>query len=510
MRETGRLFRYDQFVVFRGTLSGAFGTLSQFREGKDVLLPESVYVRHKAAFAAYGKRVAEVRCGPDGLMDLDALESAIRASRGGIAFVYFNSTYGTIPSGDYFGRLTGITEGNGILLAYDADVVFTVHGSGARHCLPPVEIGELKNLLVLGNLTKEFGCPGLRISYGITNQALASEIRRFQRRTMEMVPEMNRILAAAVVDRAPLSRVRASLRKRMALLADGMGGLGWEAAIPGTGICMFIDAPPSFARSRVASGGDLFYFYLLSELGILTRPGGTHSPGDSGRVRLVISETEGKIREALGRMRDEGVRYSMRMPAGLERKYVAFYRRQALLEERLTEAAAETDRLLGIYDSYRRLEAELVRLEGNESAPASRRREELGEMLGALSDSIRFASPLVWMMFKDKRGLLAQREDERISDFGDFKRHAGHGGSACGARMRFLNGRLRGKGIDLFDRKAFPDRLHLHEIYSQRGILETATEPNVVREWRRHEFHTERGKAAKWRDFPSKPGSHRN
>ena len=501
-KETGRLFKYNQFVLFRGTLGGgAFCTLSLFRNKVNVLVPESCYQYHKTAFASYGKRVVEIKAGHSGLMDLDELTSVMHKLRGQIAFVYFNSTYGEIPTKEYFEKLARLTEKAEVLLVYDADVIFTLYNSNEKHNLPSVEVDTFKNLLILGNLTKEFGCPGLRISYGLTNQRLASEIRAFQEKSMEMIPTLNSLLAKMIVDKISLNKIRIMLKGRMKTLVEDLRKQGWTVSAPDTGINLFIEVPPSFAKSKTARGCDLFHFYLLSELGILTRPGCTHSINDFNRIRLVITEPKNKIIQALRRLEENGVTYEMQMPEGLELRYRKLYFEQRRLELKLGSTAKETDRLLEIYDSYRSLEAEYLKIKESKTPQTAWEGEKMARQLSKLSDSIRFENPLVWMMFKDKRGLMAQQEEERIASFGDFKEHSRHEGSACKWRMSFFNDRLKQRGINLLDRKSFPNSLHLHEIYSRKEIVELATNPEIVREWKKYEFYEIAGKPAKWKNY---------
>ena len=57
--------------------------------------------------------------------------------------------------------------------------------------------------------------------------------------------------------------------------------------------------PKSFNKNARISGGDLFHFYLLTELGIVTRLGSNYCPEESNKIRLVISQPEKSLKEAL-------------------------------------------------------------------------------------------------------------------------------------------------------------------------------------------------------------------
>jgi len=501
-KEAGLSYEKNQFVIFRGVLGGALCTVSLFRSGKYVILPSNIYSYHKTMFVKYGKTVAEFEADRSGLPDLDSLGSVLKQIDGkDVAFVYFYSLYGILPGKKYFERLMSMVQQANVLLVYDADVIFTVYSSNKLHSLPPVDFGTSENLLVLGNLTKEFGAPGIRVSYGITSTKLAKAVRDFQKNEMEMISSIDRSIAKSIVEKVSIEKVRKTLRGRMNMLVNGLNRLGWNIKMPDTGINLFIDVPKSFKRNKKISGSDLFSFYLLSEIGILSRPGCTHSLMERDKIRLVISQKEEKIKEALERMKKNSVTFSMNMPAGTESAYLNLYLKKNKNQRILEGAEKETHRLLGLYDSYRKLEAQILSMQKSRSDTSIRKAKRMRKRLQNISNSIRFQSPIVWMMFKDKRGLLANQPSEKIADFGGFRKHSAHEASSCGLRLDFLNRYTKKEGLDLLDKETFPDQMPVESVYSNNKIIEIATMPDLLRDWKKHEFYEEAGRPCKWKNY---------
>ena len=199
-------------------------------------------------------------------------------------------------------------------------------------------------------------------------------------------------------------------------------------------------------------------------------------------------------------MAKNSVTFDMELPEGIEQEYSQFYK-EYTVGKRLKDAEEETGKLLKTYEKYKEIEARIISLEKRRDLKSVKKRNMLGKNLERVNQEIRFKNPLIWMMFKEKRGLLANRAEDLIANFGDFKAHCRHEKLTCSRRITFLNDHLKQKGIDLFDRKAFPDSLSLRDVYSKREVVDLSTGKKVIESWKKYEFYTKRGKPAKWRNF---------
>ena len=115
--------------------------------------------------------------------------------------------------------------------------------------------------------------------------------------------------------------------------------------------------------------------------------------------------------------------------------------------------------------------------------------------LQRISDEMTFADPVVWMMYKYK---AYQGTSQAITDMQDFRKHCSKPGYICTKRYLFLNGYLKGRGIDLNDVTAFPDDLKLLEVYTNETLVSLPEDTEFMSEWNRHEYHEVDGRVAKW------------
>lgn len=131
----------------------------------------------------------------------------------------------------------------------------------------------------------------------------------------------------------------------------------------------------------------------------------------------------------------------------------------------------------------------------------SSRKVSLSQELKNISDSMTFENPIVWIMYKY---LAYQGTSDAISTMVDFLNHCSKPGYICTKRFNFLNDYLKiNRGIDLKDKRRFPDDIVLPELYESSLIVEVTEDEKFISDWHKHEYFKENGRIAKWEDYAS-------
>ncbi|MGH7175656.1 MAG: pyridoxal phosphate-dependent aminotransferase [Minisyncoccia bacterium] len=313
-------------VVAFGGVYGAFKTIALAQAGKYVFLPEFTHETHKAAFAALGKTVVEIpiRIYSDNRLDLEFLERQLARRAEDTAFVYLYHAKPAELDAAYYRKIGRLLGKYRVLGLVDLDAWYVAHRPGVLPWLPLTIPALRRSALLLFNMSKELGAPGLRVGFGVMPRAVARHIRNFQQITLDIQSPTSRLLAGRILEAADLSRSRTVLRERMRALIEGLQGLGFSIKAPAYGVNLFLHIPESFEGPPDILPDHLFAYYLLARARIMVRPASSHGHRLNHFVRFVLSQPVGKIKEAIRRLRDAGVRPDMSLPLGLVDEYHSF------------------------------------------------------------------------------------------------------------------------------------------------------------------------------------------
>jgi hypothetical protein len=174
-----------------------------------------------------------------------------------------------------------------------------------------------------------------------------------------------------------------------------------------------------------------------------------------------------------------------------------------------TETAREaTDKLLGMYQQYKQLDAtkttlsrQLARakLKNQPYSDIAAQHHAVAQQLQAVSDAMTFASPLIWMMYKLE---AYANEAQPIRTMQDFRQHCSKPGYICTKRFVFLDTILAQRQLPLLsDKVSYPDDALASAAYDTASLL--SLDDDFMRQWNNYEYHHLDGRVAKWENFPS-------
>jgi aspartate/methionine/tyrosine aminotransferase len=322
-RWTGALVPESEILVSNG-IYGAYQAILQASDKPLLIVPSLCHEPHKAAFRALGKTLIECPADETAKMDLARLKELLAAHHGRVEYVYICHNRGQVVGEEYLLELSEIICKAKVAGMYDADIIYTSHQKDAQPWLPFVLEKVRSHMLIMGTLSKEFGMPGIRIGYIVGSDRLLAKVRTHQEEVLEMVPSPSQIIAKSYVEAVDLDAVRTNLRERMSTLVNGLSTLGWDVSAPAIGINLHIPVPKSFTKQSDVPADELFSWYVWQKAGVLVRIGSTDGSARADEIRLVISQPQERLKQAIDRLAQAGIHYSMSLPPMITKDYLTF------------------------------------------------------------------------------------------------------------------------------------------------------------------------------------------
>lgn len=314
-RWTGQRFDTREIVTFSGGVYGAYSPALAAIGRPSLLVPESMHQTHKTCFALTIDDIREVPMTASSLLDLDQLDTMLGSMPRSSATVFIHHNRGPVFDREYFLRIADILAHHDGVAVYDADTIATSHDGTTRPSLP-LEVPEfMRRAIVLCNMTKEYGLPGIRIGFGVGSRDTCARLRRHMKAELRMVPPVTRTIAERALKYGNLTKSSEILRERLQALVEHFRRLGWpEFRTPAHGINVFVPVPSSFADASEVPSDELFYYWCLSRAGVLLRPGSIYGFINRGEVRPTLSLSIADMTRAFGQLESAGLRYDMPLP----------------------------------------------------------------------------------------------------------------------------------------------------------------------------------------------------
>jgi hypothetical protein len=174
------------------------------------------------------------------------------------------------------------------------------------------------------------------------------------------------------------------------------------------------------------------------------------------------------------------------------------------------EADSEVTKLLEAYGLYNALLAQQQevssklakqKLKGDVSPADQASFDQLTDQLQQVSDSMTFASPTVWMRYKNE---AYKDEAQPIKTMHDFRMHCSKPGYICTKRFLFVNEQLTSRHLPLLtDRKAYSDEVSLSELLTKDIFAVLEQNEDFMGAWATYEYHKENDRVAKWENYQS-------
>lgn len=168
----------------------------------------------------------------------------------------------------------------------------------------------------------------------------------------------------------------------------------------------------------------------------------------------------------------------------------------------------EVGRLLGQYQEYKQLLVDRQalssslakqKLQGEAAQEDEDQYVRLGNQLQTLSESMVFASPSIWMRYKNE---AYADESQPILTLHDFRMHCSKPGYICTKRFLFLNAQLKQQNLPVLnDARTMDDGTLLADLVASDVFATLENQEGFMDRWGAYEYNKVDGRVAKWENF---------
>ncbi|MNX17099.1 LL-diaminopimelate aminotransferase [compost metagenome] len=273
--------------------------------GDVVLVPDPGYPAYATAALMAGAEPVSMPLLSErgGFPDLEALPAEI-VSRAKLLFLnYPNNPTGAIATLDRFAEVVSWARSHGVTLVHDAayaELGFDGH-------VPPsiLQVPGAKDVAVeFNSLSKSHGMAGFRIGMAVGNAEAIGALALLKSNvdTGVFKAVQDAAVAALTGPQDHLPAWRALYQERRDAARAGFAELGWPEIPCGGGFFLWLPTPggtPSVA----------FAEELMERCGVIVAPGAAYGETGEGYFRVALVSEAERIREAIARMRDAGIRF---------------------------------------------------------------------------------------------------------------------------------------------------------------------------------------------------------
>ncbi|HYI63215.1 MAG TPA: aminotransferase class I/II-fold pyridoxal phosphate-dependent enzyme [Acidimicrobiales bacterium] len=253
-----------------------------------VLHPAVAYPTYAMGARLAGCRAVPVPAGPDGALDLAAVDPADAARALGL---WSNSP------GNPTGALDDLAAAAAWGRAHDVPVLSDECYTELTWDGPPRTIlaHGLDGVLAVHSLSKRSNLAGLRVGFYAGDAELVAYLSQLRKHAGCMVAgPVQEVAAVALDDDGHAAAQRATYRRRLDVVRAALGSAGLPAPEPGGAFYLWLPAP----------GGDgaAWADWWADELGTLVTPGGAYGPAGEGHVRLALVAPDDRVDELARRL----------------------------------------------------------------------------------------------------------------------------------------------------------------------------------------------------------------
>jgi LL-diaminopimelate aminotransferase len=265
--------------------------------GDVVLCPEPGYPPYRSGtiFALAEPHVMPLAPERGFLPDLCAIPADV-ARRAKVLYVnYPNNPTGAVASREFYAACVAFARQHGTIVVSDEAYAELYYEE------PPVSFLETPGAREVGiavhSMTKTFSMAGWRVAWICGNAELVEILRGFKANCdsgqfMGFQKAVAKVLSEGTGD---MKSIRDMYRRRRDLFVDGCRKLGWEVPSPKAGLYIWFPVPKKGMPSMDFAGKVL-------DAGVIMLPGSGFGAAAEGWMRVALTVTEDRIREAVKRL----------------------------------------------------------------------------------------------------------------------------------------------------------------------------------------------------------------
>lgn len=273
--------------------------LAFINPGDEAIIPDPCYPPYKSGtiFAGGVCHTVPMLESNGFLPDLDKIDYQV-AKRAKLIFLnYPNNPTAAIADEEFFKKVVDFATENNIIVCHDA-AYSEIYFDGYKP-LSFLRIDGAKEIGVeFHSLSKTYNMTGWRIGFATGNrkiiQALAAVKSNIDSGIFQAVQFAG--IVALKTDESHINSLNQMYKSRRDVLVDGLNALGWKVPKPKATFYVWMPVPPGYTSNE-------FSKMLLEKCDIVTTPGIGFGHNGEGYIRMALTVSEDRLKEAVGRIK---------------------------------------------------------------------------------------------------------------------------------------------------------------------------------------------------------------
>lgn len=274
--------------------------------GDKALVPDPGYPVYKTSVLLAGGEPIAVPLLEENnfLPDLEAIDEDI-AREAKLFFInYPNNPTGAVADEDFYQNIIEFAREYDLIIAHDA--AYSEIGLDDYEPLSFMQFPGAKEVgIEFNSLSKPFNMTGWRIGWAVGNEDIIESLGRIKTNIDSGIFEAVQYagIEALTGSQENIKKMTELYTKRRDLLVEGLKQLGWEIRKNKASFYLWAKVPKGYTSTE-------FSTYIFKETGIFFTPGNGYGEHGEGYVRIALTVTEERIREALERLKEKKIKFT--------------------------------------------------------------------------------------------------------------------------------------------------------------------------------------------------------
>jgi LL-diaminopimelate aminotransferase len=266
--------------------------------GDEVLIPDPCYPPYKSGtiFAGGIPYLMPLLAENGFLPDLETIDVQV-AKRAKIMFLnYPNNPTSACADENFFKKAVNYAAENNIVVCHDA-----AYSEMAYDGYRPMSFLEIKGAKEIGvefhSLSKTYNMTGWRVGFAVGNAKIIQGLSKVKSNIDSGIFRAVQFAGIAALE-GPQQHIPSMVKiytERRDALVDGLSKLGWKVPKPKATFYVWIPVPPGYTSIELSK-------LLLDKISIVTTPGVGFGQNGEGYIRMALTVSKERIREAVDRI----------------------------------------------------------------------------------------------------------------------------------------------------------------------------------------------------------------
>lgn len=273
--------------------------LAFINHGDEVLIPDPCYPPYKSGTIFAGGVPYLMPLLPENgfLPNLDAIDYQV-GKRAKLMFLnYPNNPTSATATTEFFKKAVEYAGDNNIIVCHDAaysEMTYDGYKAASMlQCEGAKDVG-----VEFHSLSKTYNMTGWRLGFVCGNAQVIAALRRVKSNIDSGVFQAVQFAGVVALesDQSHIDKLNDMYRRRRDVLVNGLNSIGWKVDKPKATFYVWIPVPPGYTSNELTKS-------LLEKADIVTTPGIGFGPNGEGYIRMALTVSEDRLKEAVDRIK---------------------------------------------------------------------------------------------------------------------------------------------------------------------------------------------------------------